>query len=142
MVQYECFGAVQEVVICLFEGKTAQAELKEGGKDVEVTFQNREEYVRRRKRIGLQFDVDLFGSDIATTSSTARWSASWCMNAEKRELCLKERVSEVSSTRSERALINASKTHFLGREMGLGLGIPGSALGKPTQRPVRCQATL
>ena len=36
VVQFECFGAVQE------------AELKEGGKDVEVTFENREEYVRRR----------------------------------------------------------------------------------------------
>eukprot|EP00913_Durusdinium_trenchii_P007967 g7473.t1 len=35
VVEYECFGAVQE------------AELKEGGKDIEVTFENREEYVRR-----------------------------------------------------------------------------------------------
>lgn len=35
VVQYECFGSVQE------------AELKEGGKDIEVTFENREEYVRR-----------------------------------------------------------------------------------------------
>jgi len=35
VVEYECFGSLQE------------AELKEGGKDIEVTFENREEYVRR-----------------------------------------------------------------------------------------------
>jgi len=34
-VAFECFGSLQE------------AELKEGGKDIEVTFENREEYVRR-----------------------------------------------------------------------------------------------
>lgn len=28
---------------------TPEAELKEGGKDIEVTFENREEYVRRRE---------------------------------------------------------------------------------------------
>ena len=43
----QIYHSLSSDILCMFLYLPSKAELKEGGKDIEVTFENREEYVRR-----------------------------------------------------------------------------------------------